>query len=424
MATAVRRANGRSVVIEPDLQFIRVLRRQGAATYKKCFQCGTCSATCPISPDTEPFPRKEMAWAAWGMRDRLLTDPDVWLCHYCNECSVRCPRTGNPGDLMAAVRRETVLHYAAPRFLAKWASHPGYAPFLLLLPAMLLGLALLLRDPLASALGFSESTEAAIVFSYSRPFPHWLLNGFFGLFGALALLASGIGVTRFARAIRHSAVWGTGGPVKGVWASLWAAFRRIVLHDKFTSCATVHRRSVSHLLFFFGFLALTVVTLWVITGPINPLVRDGFVYPFGFWSPWKMLANVGGVAVLTGCLLMIRDRFYYGDAAGGSTFFDWALLWTLFAVVVSGFATEFLHYLRMVPHRHVVYFVHLVLVFALLIFVPYSKFAHVLYRTTAMVYAERYGRHGRDVVKASRTSGNDGRETASQPDELPAGVTP
>jgi nitrate reductase gamma subunit len=129
-----------------------------------------------------------------------------------------------------------------------------------------------------------------------------------------------------------------------------AVVKRILTHEKFTSCTAEHTRPLSHFLVFFGFVALSVVTFWVITGPINPLLQDRFVYPFSFWSPWKILANTGGVAVLAGCVLMIRDRLYHKDNAGNSTFFDWAFVWTLFAVVVSGFITEGMHYLRMVPH--------------------------------------------------------------------------
>ena len=115
-ATPATPEGSEPVWIDPDLDFIRWLGTQGAESFKKCFQCGTCSATCPISPETEPFPRKEMAWAAWGMKDRLLKDPDVWLCHHCNDCSTRCPRGGRPGDVLAALRQQSVLHYSIPGF--------------------------------------------------------------------------------------------------------------------------------------------------------------------------------------------------------------------------------------------------------------------------------------------------------------------
>jgi quinone-modifying oxidoreductase, subunit QmoC len=155
------------------------------------------------------------------------------------------------------------------------------------------------------------------------------------------------------------------------------------------------------------------VTLWVITGRYNPLLQD-FIYPFGFWSPWKMLANLGGIAVLVGCVSMIWDRLAHRENAGNSTYFDWVFLGTLSIVVLTGFFTEVLHYLRMVPHRHVVYFVHLVFVFALLMYLPYSKFAHWIYRTVALVYAASRGR-----VVAPRASG-EVRATRSREETTPA----
>ncbi|MFC1575675.1 quinone-interacting membrane-bound oxidoreductase complex subunit QmoC [Gemmatimonadota bacterium] len=384
---------GRPVRVDPDLEFIRALQRSGGDSLKKCMQCGNCSAACPLSPEVRPFPRKEMAWALWGMKERLLKDPDIWLCHHCNDCSTNCPRQTRPGDVLGAVRQQAVLQYAFPRFLARWVSRPAYIPVLLAIPALLLGLALRFRDPIGSALGFAAPTGETIVYSFIPQLPHWLLNSFFGLFGVLALLAAVVGVTRFARALRSSTVWGEDPrPVKGLFASIGTVLRKIIVHDNFTTCQTDHSRSISHFFVVFGFLALSMVTLWIITGPINPLIQNEFIYPFSLWSPWKLLANIGGLAVLTGCLLMIWERLYFGHLAGTSSYFDWFLVWTVFLVVASGFATEALHYLRMAPHRHVVYFIHLVFVFALLIYLPYSKLSHLLYRTTAMVLAERYGR--------------------------------
>jgi quinone-modifying oxidoreductase, subunit QmoC len=130
----------------------------------------------------------------------------------------------------------------------------------------------------------------------------------------------------------------------------------------------------------------------VITNKYNPLMRGDFVYPFNFWNPLKMLANIGGVAVIVGCLLMIRDRAIGRDGMT-STYSDWLLLSALVAVVGTGFVTELLHYARLVPHRHVAYFIHLVCVFALIVYLPYSKLAHLIYRTTALVFIECSGRN-------------------------------
>jgi len=384
---------GRTPQLQPDLEFIRSLSSHGGDSLKKCFQCGTCSATCALSPDSEPFPRKEMAWAGWGLKDRLLTDPDVWLCHQCNDCSTRCPRGARPGDVLAAVRRSSVIHYAVPRCFGRWFNQARYLPLLLAIPTVLLGLALVARDPIAAALGIATPAGEPIVYSYSSIFPHWVLNTFFAFFSLLVLAAMFAGAVRFWRAMRAAAVRDRAlDPVKGLIPSIGTVLKDIVTHENFTQCTTARPRLLSHSLVFSGFIALTVVTIWVITARYNPLIQSDFAYPFNFWNPWKVLANIGGAAVVGGCLLMIRDRLRSGEPAGASTYFDWIFIATLLIVALTGFITEALHYARMEPHRHIVYFIHLVFVFTLLIYLPYSKFAHLVYRTTAMIFAEYSGR--------------------------------
>jgi quinone-modifying oxidoreductase subunit QmoC len=404
-ATPSPSKDGKPVLIEPDLDFIKALHKQGGNTFEKCFQCGTCSATCSVSPDPEPFPRKEMAWAAWGMKDSLLADPDVWLCLQCNDCSTRCPRGARPGEVLGAVRQESIIHYSFPRFLARWVNQPQTIPLLLGIAVALLTLALFLKDPIESALGISKDVGERIVFSYSNLFPHWLLNSFFLFFSILVSIAVIAGVIRFWRAMKHAATRkGEATAVKGLLPSIIAALKSIITHDDFTTCTQSRTRYYSHLMVFFGFVALSLVTIWVITAKYNPLIQGNFIYPFGFWNPWKVLANIGGTAVVAGCLLMIRDRIKNDEQVGTGTFFDWAFIVTLLAVVLTGFATEVLHYVRLEPHRHIIYFVHLVFIFALLMYLPYSKFAHVIYRTTAIVYAEYSGRKNgvKEIQRAGR----------------------
>lgn len=406
--------DGTPARVEPDLDFIRALGKQGGGSVKNCFQCGTCSATCALSPDAEPFPRKEMAWAVWGMKNRLLEDPDVWLCHQCNDCSTRCPRGARPGDVLAAVRQETVAHYAVPRVLGRWVNEPCCVPLLLGIPAALLTVALYLKGPIESMLGISGINTERIVFSYSSMLPHWLINSFFGLFSLLVLLAVVASVKRFWRAMEAAdARVGIVTPAKGLRRSIVAVLKNIVTHDKFTSCTKTRSRSFSHLCVFFGFLALSLVAIWVITAKYNPLIPDGFIYPFWFWDPWKILANAAGAAIVAGCVWMAVERLRDREQAGTGTFSDWSLLATLLAVVITGFIAEAFHYIRLEPHRHVAYFVHLVFVFALLMYLPYSKFAHVVYRTTAMVYAEYSGRDSR----ARPAAAVDGKNTEKEEED-------
>jgi quinone-modifying oxidoreductase subunit QmoC len=153
------------------------------------------------------------------------------------------------------------------------------------------------------------------------------------------------------------------------------------------------------------------------------MIRHSFVYPFSFWSPLRILANLGGIALIAGCGLMIRDRLRKNDEIGPSAFADWFLVGTLFCVAATGFAAEGMHYLRIEPARYFVYFAHLVCVFMLLIYLPYSKLAHLVYRTTAMVYAEYTGRTGGAAAEeaseeqAEEENEQEGEEEAKEGEE-------
>ena len=382
-----------SITVEPDLDFIRALSKRCGDLYKKCMQCGTCSATCQISPDSKPFPSKEMAWAGWGMKGRLLEDPDVWLCFHCNDCSTRCPRNARPGDVLNAVRQESVIYHSFPRFLGRWVNQPHFVPLLLSIPIILLSLVLYLKDPIEKALGFSNYTGERIIFNYSNLFPHWLLNSFFLILSALMVFTLVVGIKRFWHTLKMATGQTQNDRTKKLFPSILLSLKNILIHKNFNKCTTVRTRYLSHMFVFFGFISLCFVTLWVLTSGINPLINSDFVYPFGFWSPWKILANLGGLALLTGLFLMISDRFGDTEHTSKGTYFDWTLISVLFIVTLTGFITEVLHYVRLEPHRHIAYFSHLVFISALILYLPYSKFSHIIYRTVAMIYAEFSGRN-------------------------------
>lgn len=376
-------------LIKPDLKFIRQIVKGGGDSLKKCFQCATCSVTCSLSPSDKPFPRKEMIWTSWGLKKKLLANPDIWLCHQCGDCTAYCPRGAKPSEVLSAVRKMVISHYSFPSFLAKIAEKPRFLPFLFLIPALLLGLALLAKDSIESHFGFSKAVTQRIIYPSTPIFPHWLLNSLFLSFGFFVFISAFVSIIRFWGAMKKTE--GNINKAKGLCGSILSALKDIITHDKFLQCTTNKARFLSHACIFFGFIALSVVTIWVITLSINPLLK-GFAYPFNFFNPLKIIANLGGLFLVAGCCLMISNRLSNSQKETTGTYFDWVFILVLLSVAITGFATELLHYMRVDEPRYIAYFIHLVCVSVLLLYLPYSKFAHILYRTTAMVYSKYYGR--------------------------------
>lgn len=80
----------------------------GGETFKYCYQCGTCTATCPISRYTDVFrPNKIIHLAKLGIRNVVHSDA-VWLCVNCYSCTERCPQGVKVADVMRALKNIAV----------------------------------------------------------------------------------------------------------------------------------------------------------------------------------------------------------------------------------------------------------------------------------------------------------------------------
>jgi len=69
-----------------------------------CYQCGMCSAGCPIAFAMDLLPRQIIRLLQLGLEEDIAKSKTIWLCTSCLTCSVRCPRGLDLAKVMEALR--------------------------------------------------------------------------------------------------------------------------------------------------------------------------------------------------------------------------------------------------------------------------------------------------------------------------------
>jgi quinone-modifying oxidoreductase, subunit QmoC len=364
-------------VIKPDLQFVNRVIAAGGDTVKKCYQCDTCSVVCNPTPDSKPFPRKEMLQAQWGQKE-VLKDPDIWLCHQCSDCTVYCPRGAKPGEVMGALRKLCIENYATPPQLAQMVGDSKFLPLLIVLPMLLLAAMLKIT-------GHWHIPEGEI--AYSKLFPTLLVDFIFvpAFFFAAAVL--GKGVLAYWKDINAANPWRV--KVEGnLVGNLIATVKDILMHTKFRLCETTYPRSSNHLFVLFGFIFLLVVTSW---GFLNEWVLH-YDSPYPIYHPLKLLAIVGTASLIYGIYNILKERQANAETAGYGSYYDWFFIYLIFAVAATGLGSWVFRLAHIRILAYPTYFLHLTTIFMLFFYAPYTKMAHMVYRTTAMLWARMSGR--------------------------------
>ena len=75
-----------------------------------------------------------------------------------------------------------------------------------------------------------------------------------------------------------------------------------------------------------------------------------------------------------------------------SNYYDWYLLGVIWAVTLTGIGSEVFRLAGVAPLAFFTYYLHLVSIFMLIAYLPWSKLGHLVYRTTALIYARYVGR--------------------------------
>lgn len=372
------------IAITGDLNFVHELLGSGASELNFCYQCSTCTVVCPITPDSSPFPRKEMVQAQFGMKDKLMSSLDSWLCIHCNDCSTHCPRGAKPGDVMNVIRSMSVEHYSMPGFMARAARSASHISFLFLIPMVIIG---------AVIMGFHAKTgfgflEGEIV--YAKMLPVWSVDAMFIPVVTFAGITILLALFRFLRAL--SVEYPRTEEGQNIVSSLLGAIIDIFSHRRFVECGTNKARAGAHLLAMYGFIGLVITTTLVgVFFYMNQFGMEVAVTPYDFFHPIKLLGNISGTLALLGCILIVTRRMSKAEA-GSATAFDWIFVWVLFLTVITGFLAQVFRVFDLAIVAYFTYYIHLVFVFFLLAYAGYTKMAHIFFRAVAMIYARWSGR--------------------------------
>jgi len=411
-----------TVRVQPDLKFVQELQQVGGESLKKCYQCATCSVVCPLSPADGPYPRKEMVWAQWGLKDKLVNDIDIWLCHNCGTCSDMCPRGAKPGDLLSALRNMAYRSLAKPSIIGTWMSSAKYFPILFLIPGLLYLAIWMMRAgvlgtafPLFVAEGHELTVAAEGAIIYGGLFPgDYFIDPIFGAVFAFMLFAFAGGIANMLKgfeSIPRTFIVGRGEEPSFLSCLIDTLKTEVAQHSRFANCgqeAKDVQRLTGHLFVFYSFVALMIVTgvvafghwfgAWFLQhvmgleGGLAALIAWSGHTPMPLWSPVKLLANVGAAGLVYGLMKLTSRRSELDASKSTSNWYDWYLLTVIWGIAATGIGSEVFRLLGMKMLAYPTYYVHLVFVFMMLAYLPWSKLGHVVYRTVALAYARKIGR--------------------------------
>ena len=347
-----------------------------------CNSCRYCEGLCAV------FPAMEMR--------RAFSDGDLNylanLCHGCGACYIDCQFSPphefnvNVPQVLAVARNDSYAAYAWPRACAGLFARNG------LVISLIAALSVA-----AFILGFAVVNDRQVLFgihsgpgAFYKLMPHNAMAALFSAAFVYAIVALVMGIRAFWRDI--------GEPVgmKTDAASLWQAIRDAgdlrYLDGGGVGCFNeddkpTDRRKIYHHLTFYGF-ALCFAATCAATLYHFLFAREA---PYAWWDLPVVLGTLGGIGLLIGPAGLLAEKWKRDPLLvdQSRTGMDVAFIVMLFLTSLTGMA---LLLLRETAAMGPLLALHLGVVFALFITLPYGKFVHGIYRFVALV---RYARERR-----------------------------
>jgi len=350
------------------------LKDYGAVGAEICFNCGTCTAQCPLTDDEHPFPRNMIRLAQLGLEDQILERTDPWLCYYCGDCTETCPRGAEPGETMMALRRWLTAKYDRTGHSAEmYTSERAVASTIIRLAVITL-IAFAIYHIVT---GFDRIvTDQVELNTFAPVLLVWVLVLTHGAYLGYRMISGSVNMTKHVLApITRE--------IKIPAAIYIEEFKTFIVHffsqKRWRDCSEDRSRWLKHLFLVSGYVTMLVLVLgflwWFQTDELYPLTH-----------PQRWLGYYATIALIYGSIEILISRSRKREQLHRFSHpSDWLFPVFILVGAVTGIMVHIFRYAGWAWPTYIIYVIHVMAMIAMLdTEVGIGKWAHLFYRPLAM----------------------------------------
>jgi len=356
--------------IDPNLLIdLKRYGQKGAVNIEACFNCGNCTAICPLTSDDHPFPRNTIRLMQLGLKEQLLQSVDPWLCYYCGECTETCPRGAEPAEAQMALRRWLTAQYDWTGLARKFYTSKVWEIGSIILVALAIILSFVFfHGPIVTD-RVELNTFAPVEIIHIGD---WAMALFLLFFLSTNVLRMYHFVMRQGTK--------TNIPLSAYLSEAWNLPYHFATQKRWATCE--ERPSwISHLLLVSGYVLMLVIIVFFL-----PWFQTDNIYPL--YHPQRWLGYYATIVLLYGAgraiwgrIQRARQMHRFSHAS------DWIFPILLFMVTLSGILVHSFRYLGLPLATYYTYVIHLALLVPMLVLeVPFGKWSHLAYRPLAIYF--------------------------------------
>jgi len=363
-----------SARLDPNL--MKELKEYGAVGIEKCYNCGNCTAICPLASDEYPFPRNVIRRVQLGQKSRLIQQLDPWLCYYCGECSDTCPKGAEPGETMMAARRWLTAQYDWTGLARKFYTSPVWEIGSIVVVGLLIILTFIFFAGPMETERVALNTFAPVERVH---YGDYVLAAFLSFF-----LLSNI-YRMYTLIIRKGVDFKI--PLSVYITEAWSLIYNFATQRSFEKCDQEQvgffqkKRWRNHFLLVTGYALMFALVVGFL-----PWFQTDNIYPL--YHPQRWLGYYATIVLLYGGADILWGRIKKAHQSQRfSHLSDWVFPILLLLTTVSGIMVHTFRYLDMPLPTYYTYVIHLVILTPMLVLeVPFGKWSHLAYRPFAIYF--------------------------------------